>query len=196
MDLSALMGTLLSGASVQGMSQKTGASQNEVASVLSAALPQLLSGANQQSLNANTAESFAQALASHAKSDTTDLSAFLGGVDMDDGAKIVAHLLGAGNTETEKKKVAKASGVSSAKTGLILAAAAPLLMSLIGKQTASAQQKNTAVSTSSLMGSLLGNADVGSLAAALLGASGNSKSKKDDGLDLGDVANLLGKLLK
>ncbi len=171
MDLTSLMGTLLSGASMQGMGQAAGASTNEVASVLSAALPQLLNGANQQSLNAATATGFNNALATHAQQDTTNVASFFNGIDMNDGAKIVAHLLGAQQAPAQTQQFAQTSGVSAAKTGAILAAAAPLLMSLLGQQTAAAQQQTPTATTSSLMGGLLGSADIGTLAASLLGAN-------------------------
>ena len=151
MDLNALMGTLLSGDTIANMSQKTGASSQEVQNVLASALPALLNGAQAQ---ANSA-------------DTADLTSFVQNIDMDDGAKIVGHLLG--NQQTEITQTAsQRAGLSSGSTGLILAAAAPLLMSLLGKQT-SGNQNNNAMGIGSLLGSMLGGADTTSLIGSLLG---------------------------
>ena len=185
MDISSLMSTLLSDESVKSFSKKSGASDAMVESVLEAALPMLLKGAGEQASNKNTAESFAGALMQHAKNDTSDLSAFLNGVDVEDGAKIIAHLLG-GETDDKKNAVAKKAGVSANSTATILAMAAPLLMSLLGQQT---QQEDEKEEVGGLMGSLLGGVDVGDLAKLLLG-------KKKEGLDLGSMAGLLGNLLK
>ena len=96
MDITSLIGTLLSSDSITGVSKTTKASSNDVQSILAAALPALLSGAQAQAEDKNTAASFTKALATHGKKDTSDLSSFLGKVDMDDGSKIINHLLGKG----------------------------------------------------------------------------------------------------
>ncbi|MBQ8632565.1 MAG: DUF937 domain-containing protein, partial [Lachnospiraceae bacterium] len=91
MDLSKIAGSLLSSDSLKGLSNLTGASSSDVTSVLTSALPSLLSGATEQAKNESTAASFAGALAQHAKDDTSDLTSFLGNVDLADGAKIIGH---------------------------------------------------------------------------------------------------------
>lgn len=184
MDLNALMGTLLSDETISGVGAKTGASANEVRGVLGSALPLLLNGANAQAADASTAAGFSGALQQHAQSDTSVLSSFLGGVDLDDGAKIVAHLLG-GNTASQTQTLAQQSGVSEAKTGNILSAAAPLLMSLLGQQ---AGADNSSANVAGLMGSLLGSGDMAGLMGSLLGGSSAQGSS-------GKKTGLLGKLL-
>lgn len=185
MDISSLMTTLLSDESVQSVGKKTGVSNDMVESVLENALPMLLKGAKEQANGKETAESFAGALLQHAKTDTSDLGAFMDGVDLEDGAKIIAHLLGA-ETADKKKTVAKKAGASAASTDTILSMAGPLLMSLLGQQ---AEQEEEKEDVGGLMGSLLQGVDIGDLAKLLLG-------KKKEGLGLGDIASLLGKLLK
>ena len=60
MDLtSILLQSMLNDSSVKSLSKKTGASKDEVSSVLTAALPLLLKGAGQQAEDEETAESFA-----------------------------------------------------------------------------------------------------------------------------------------
>ena len=166
MDLNALMSTLLSEESINGVGEKAGASSEQVRGVLGSALPLLLNGANAQANDESTASGFAGALQQHAQSDTSNLSSFLGGVDLSDGAKIVAHLLGA-NTAAQTQSVAQQNNVNSATTGNILATAAPLLMSLIGQQSGS--EANSGLGVSGIMGSLLGSGDMGSLLGGLLG---------------------------
>ncbi len=133
MDLTALMSTMLSEESIAQMGQKAGASTDEVKSVLLSALPSMLSGLQNQADGADTVAGFAGALDSHAQVDTSDITAFLSGVDLEDGNKIVGHLLGAEQKATTKA-AAKKAGISAASSGNILSAAAPLLMSLIGQQ--------------------------------------------------------------
>lgn len=225
MDISSIMTTLLSSDSVKNLSKKTGSSQKDVTNVLTSALPLLLDGANGQAKDESTAESFVKALAKHGDNDTSDIAGFLGNVDMEDGAKIIGHLLGAG-TESTTKKVSKASGASSDSTAQIMSAAAPLLMSLLGQETK--QERDNGDIIADVIGSVIKNVDVGSLVMGMLGGDNDSKtttkkstSKKtttkktttkkstakkstakkkaadsDDGIDIGDVADLLTKLLK
>ena len=82
MDLSKLAGSLLSSDSIKGLSSLTGTSNTDIKNVLSSALPSLLSGATEQAKNESTAESFANALAQHAKDDTSNTSTFLKNVDL------------------------------------------------------------------------------------------------------------------
>ena len=175
MDLTKLASTLLSSDSISGLSNLTGTSNNDIKNVLSSALPSLLSGATEQAKNENTAESFANALAQHAKDDTSNLSNFLGKVDMADGAKIISHLLGSGKEETVQK-AAKAAGVSQNKTSDILSAVAPMLLSLLGQQADEDDDKESGVS--GLMGALLDNVDVGSLLSGLISTDTSDKDDK------------------
>ena len=194
MDMNSLLGTLLSSDSVSGVSKATKADNNEVASVLNAALPMLLKGAKKQSEDKDTAESFATALLSHGKKDTSNLSSFLKNVDLDDGSKIIGHLLG--KDDDSVKKIAKSSGVSTKKTSDILSAAAPLLMSLLGQE--SAAKKSDSNVALELAGALLKNVDVGDLIGDLLGGDNKKKksSKKKDN-DAGEIiGDILGALLK
>ena len=186
MDISSIMTALLSDESVQSLGKKSGASDEMVENILESALPMLLNGAKEQATNKKTAESFAGALMEHAKHDTSDLGAFMDGVDLEDGGKIIAHLLGV-ETADKKEAVSQKSGADIKTTATVLAMAAPLLMSLLGKETAVEEEP---ANVGGLMGSLLNGVDVGDVASLLLG------KKKKEGLDLGSIAGLLTKLLK
>ncbi|MBR4157818.1 MAG: DUF937 domain-containing protein [Oscillospiraceae bacterium] len=133
MDLNALLGTMLSEDSISQMSKKTGTTNEEVKSVLLSALPAMLEGVQGQASGDDTVAGFAGALDSHALDDTGDIAAFLSGVDVKDGKKIVGHLLGDGKDATTKA-AAKKAGISASASGNILGTAAPLLMSLLGQQ--------------------------------------------------------------
>ena len=177
MDFKKLAGTLLSSDSINGLSNATGASAKDVTSVLSAALPTLLNGAKDQANGKDTTESFVNALSQHAQSDTKDLGKFLGNVDMKDGGKIIAHLLGAGKNDT-LSTIASQSGVSQNKTNDILSALAPLLMSLLGQQT-QAEESNSPIE--GLFGSLLDNVDMGNVLTGLLGGSSTEEETTTNG---------------
>jgi len=170
MDLNALMSAMLSEESIENLGAKADASPEEVRGVLGNALPLLLGGASAQATNQETASGFVGALQQHAQDDASNVGSFLGNVDMGDGAKIIAHLLGA-NTASQTQAVAQQSGVSQAKTGSILAAVAPLLLTLLGQQAASGSnsQQNNALGIGGLMGSLMGSGNMTSLLGGLLG---------------------------
>ena len=201
MDIKKLTSTLLSEESVKGLSKATGVSNKDVKSILTEALPSLLDGANSQAKGKSTSKSFATALSDHAKSDTSNLTSFLGNIDLADGAKIISHLLGS-DQKSITNAVSKSTGVSKSNTSDVLAAIAPLLMSLLGQQA----DEDKGSDVGSLIGTLLENVDVVEL---LTGTSNKKTTKKstkkttkkkaasssDSGLGsiIGDV---LGKLLK
>lgn len=177
MDFQKLASTLLSSDSIKGLSNATGASAKDVTSVLTNALPALLNGAKDQANDKDTTEGFVNALSQHAQDDTKDLSKFLGNVDMKDGGKIIAHLLGAGKNDT-LSTIANQSGVSQNKTNDILSALAPLLMSLLGQQT-QAEESNSPIG--GLFGSLLDNVNMGNVLLGLLGGSSNEEETTANG---------------
>ena len=205
MDISKLAGVLLSSDSINGLSNLSGVSGKDVNSVLSAALPALLNGANDQAKGKDTTESFANALAQHAKSDTKDVTGFLVNVDLAYGAQIIAHLLGAKKDDVTDS-VAEETGVSNDKTAMILSAVGPLLMSLLGQQADEDDNKNAGVEA--LLGALLENVDLvelltGTSSSDESGKKGSKKkgskkkaAKKEETSALGDIMNGLFKLLK
>ncbi len=195
MDLTKLTKTLLSSDSIDELSKLTGASGSDVTNVLANALPTLLDGAKDQAKGKSTSKGFASALSDHAKDNTKDLSSFFGNVDLKDGAKIITHLLGSGK-DNVVKQVAKNTGVSKSKTGNILSAVAPLLLSLLGQQADEDDDKDSGVGN--LIGSLLGNADVGSLLTGLLtdnSATGKKKKTTKKKASSNGGANLISNLL-
>lgn len=191
MDISSLLGTVMSANGTSGISEAAGVSNDQTRSVLTAALPALLSGALNQSSNSSTASGFASALTQHAASNTNDLGAFLSNVDMKDGEKIVNHLLGS-DSDAIIAQIAGNSGVKKSDVKKVLAAAAPLLMSLLGKEVNSQQQSSSSAGVASIMGSLLGgggNSTAGLLTSLLGGGSSSNSSG-------GGLGSLLTGLLK
>ena len=189
MDMNSLISTLMSSDSLDGISQVTHTSSEDTRSVLSAALPLLLSGAQAQSQNANTAASFGNALFSHGQQNTSNVSSFLQGVDLIDGGKIIGHLLGLNNNNA-LSMISQQTGVNSQKTGNILAAVAPLLMSLLGQQLGS----NNANASPSLLTSnatnMMQGLDMTSLLTGLLGGTQQAKPQQKPSL----LGSLLGGL--
>ncbi len=194
MDLTSLMKTMLSSDSIAQMSKKTGTSTDEVKSVLLSALPAMLSGVQGQANNQETVAGFAGALDSHAKDDTSDISAFLSHVDIKDGEKIVGHLLGGDKAATTKAAATKA-GLSNAATGKILGAAAPLLMSLLGQQFTQAAQAQPQSQNVQPLGSQQAAPSGIGLLAGLLGGGQQPSAAQQSAPQASGLGGLLGSLL-
>ena len=159
MDLTSMMSALLSDNSINSVTGKTGLNKGQVASVMAAALPMLLNGANGQASNPETTESFHEAVTQHAERDPEE-------VDLAEGEKIVEHLLGDEEADAEKA-IARKTGLSKAQVALILAAVAPMIMKMLGKQSSG----NNAASTASLLSALLGGGSNSSASTALMTAA-------------------------
>lgn len=195
MDMNSLIGTLMSADSIQSVGKTTKTDSAAVQNVLTAALPMLLNGAKEQSQGQDTAESFANALMSHGKKDTSNLSSFMGNVDLQDGNKILGHLLGSNNTQ-QVNAIAQQAGVSSTETRSILSAAAPLLMTLLGQQAGGSQGGGASgLITAALAAALLKNVDMGNLLGGLLGG-GNAAPVNNTNSNNGGILGILGSLLK
>ena len=192
MDITSLLGTVTSADSTDGISKAAGVSNDQTRGVLSAALPLLLGGALSQSSGSGTASGFANALTQHAADNTSNVGAF-----MQDGDKIVDHLLGENKTSVIAQ-IAKKTGVKQADVKKVLAAAAPLLMSILGKEVGSQQQSNSSLGVAGIMSSLLGGGGSGTanLLTGLLGG-GQQQSQQNSGANNnGGLASLLMGLLK
>ncbi len=113
-------------------SETSGASNDQVKQALSNALPTLVQSMQKNVATKSGEEALAKALSDHAKDDTSNISSFLKNVDIEDGTKILGHILG-DNKKSVEKGVAK-SQLTSSQTSTILATAAPLLLSLPGNE--------------------------------------------------------------
>lgn len=183
MDITSLLGTLTDSDSLSGLAKTADVSADSARSILGSALPSLLSGALAQSKNSDTAAGFANALSQHAASDTSSISSFLNGVDLADGGKIIAHLLGANSASTISAAAAQ-SGATAEQTSTVLSAVAPLLMSLLGQQTSSQQASGAGIG--GIMSALMGGSDVSGILSGLMG--GGASAAQDTLADLTDTA--------
>ena len=192
MDASSILTTLLGSSSVSNIGKLCDTDSGTVSTVLAQALPALLKGADKQASDKASAKGFASALAEHAGVSTANLGTFMKNVDLDDGAKIIKHLLGSSAASTTKS-IAKTAGTSAGTVSAILAAAAPLLMSLLGK---TAGNNISGDALSSLIGGVMKNVNVGDVLGGLLGASGAKTQGTAKNSGASGTAKLAGSLLK
>ena len=199
-DLISLLGGL-SGAkeSVSALSGKSAASEDQVTQALMQALPSMLGKMQTNAQTKEGADSLLKALDQHDLTDA-DIVKLIKTADMDDGIKILNHIYGdEKKTEEVQKEVAAKAGIDTKKVAMIMAAAAPAVLTMLAKTNKKAN--NTAsVSNSDGLADLLGGVmslagggsskgglDVGSILGSVLGGG----SKKNDGLDVGDILGAL-----
>jgi hypothetical protein len=140
---------------VSGVSGQTGQSADKTGNLLTMAMPVLMQAMRRNASTPQGAEGLLGALnGKHDGSILDNLGGlFSGGVDqnvMDDGGKILGHVLG-GSQQNVTNALSAKSGIDAGSVADILKVAAPILMGVLGKQ-----QKQQQVSNSSGLEGLLG----------------------------------------
>ena len=197
--------------SLNSLGSSLEASPSQVKDATEALVPALLGSMSKNAQSENGLQSLFSALSDHQDDDVSDINGFLGGLDLDDAAKMVGHILGNNNSKLQSK-VAKETGMSATDVGSLTTMLAPLIMGLLGNQ----KKKQSGFDMGSLVGMLGGAGDITSLLGNLLGsnkpapkktAAGQSKtstnkkvtsvksSKKESNDLLDSVTDLLGNLL-
>jgi hypothetical protein len=139
---------------ISSIGNQAGTSESETSSVLTSALPTLV---NAMQNNAATEEGAGGLLGAllggkHDGGLLDNLGSMLGGggIDTEDGGKILGHVLG-GEQSNIESNLSQSTGVSSDKIGMILKLAAPILMAYLANKA-----KNNNVQNGTDLGGLLG----------------------------------------
>lgn len=143
---------------VSGVADQTNQPQNKTHDVLTMAMPVLMAAMQRNAASPEGAQGLLSALNSqHDGSILNNLSGlFGGGVNdsvLNDGSKILGHVLGNKQSNVEKAIGAK-SGMDAASVAQILKVAAPILMGMLGNQ-AKQQNVNSPGGLEGLLGGLL-----------------------------------------
>jgi hypothetical protein len=170
-DVTSLMEAAIKSGALGQVSNMLGVDEKSAESAMEVVMPMLLKGMQGQAQNKETQYGFMQALLDHSKDDTDDLQKAVKNVDTVDGAKIVKHLLGAGQEEAAAK-AKKKTGLDTKTILKIMAILAPILMSKMGKTAKTETAKAGSDDMFSIVGGLL------------------------DGVDAGDVIKIVSKLMK
>ena len=171
MDMNDVMKIMQSSGALGQVAEMLGVDEKAANNAIDTVVPLLLKGMQGQLKNKDTKDSFLQALNDHSKDDTDDLKKAVKNADTVDGAKIVKHLLGAGQEEAAAK-AKKKSGLDTKTILKIMAILAPILMSKMGKTAKTETAKSGSDDMVSIVGGLL------------------------DGVDAGDVIKIVSKLIK
>ena len=199
---------------ISGVAGSTGQDTNKTSSVLTMALPVLMKAMQRNATTPQGTESLKSALNKHDGGILDNLGdLFNGGVNSDvlqDGGKILGHVLGSKQQGVEKV-IGQKAGMDTSAVADILKTAAPILMGLLGKQSRQ-ENINNAGDLNGLLGGLLGgnsaqkeqsfleqilDADgdgsiVDDVAGMILGNAGNSQ-QKSGGLLGGLLGGVFGK---
>ena len=175
---------------VSGVAGQTKQPENKTQDVLTMALPVLMQAMKRNASTPQGAEGLLGALNSkHDGSILENLGGlFSGGVDsnvLDDGGKILGHVLG-GKQKNVENALSQKSGIDAGSVAQILKVAAPILMGVLGNQ-AKQQNVNSQGGLEGLLGGLLkGNSPQNeqSFLESILDADG-------DGSVLDDVADMV-----
>ncbi len=143
---------------ISGVAGSTGQDSSKTGSVLTMALPVLMKAMQRNAATPEGAEGLMGALNKHDGGILDNLGGlFGGGVDngvVNDGSKILGHVLG-NRQQGVEQVIGQKAGMDSGAVGSILKTAAPLLMGLLGKQTRQNNVSN-ASGLSGLLGGMLG----------------------------------------
>ena len=187
-----LTSALTSGAALEALSAKTGLSQKQLKLIIAIAIPLLLRKMTSNASSQNGASSLLGALTQHQSK--KEIPEQLENADVEDGAKIVGHILG-DEQEDLVREVAAQADVDPKDVNIVLGNISPTIMNGLSAATesASAQQSSgvdlsDGLDLSDVMG-LLGGAASQGAAAAPSQSSGDSPVQ-----NLGGAGGLLGSL--
>ena len=161
--LQLLLGSLMSNESVNATSKKTGVSSGGISKLLMMAVPLLLTYMTKNASKKEGATSLLSALTQHTSTQTVSQQIKNG--DSTDGAKIIAHILGS-DQKSVISNLAKETGLSSKEVNAVLNSIAPALLNSLSTATTATAAKPK--------------------------PKQENKVDLSDGIDLSDIAGLLG----
>lgn len=116
----------------QQAAQKTGLNEGVAAQLMPMAMAALMGGLKKNSAQPNGADALANALDRHDGSLLNDLGKLGQDSTIADGQKILGHILGGKQAQTERA-LAKSAGVDQGQIGQLLAMAAPMVLASLGR---------------------------------------------------------------
>ena len=116
----------------QQAAQKTGLNEGLTAQLMPMAMAALMGGLKKNASQPNGADALANALDRHDGSLLGNLSQLGQDSTLADGQKILGHILGGKQSQTERA-LAKTAGVDQGQVGQLLAMAAPMVLASLGR---------------------------------------------------------------
>lgn len=178
MDITKLLLQSLGNGGLEQLGQQVGLDKSQTNSAVGAMIPTLLSALARNSATPEGASGLLGALdRDHDGGILEDVAGFLGNSESMNGNGILKHVLGNERQQVEQG-IAGKLGVNAGSIAKLLPIVAPMVMAYLGKERRSTANTNlnSADGLSDLLGSLAGN------------------SRQNDGLDIGDILNVVGAL--
>ena len=199
--LSVLLKALTSDDSLAALIKKTGLSSKQLKKLIPLAIPVLIKFLTKNASSAEGAQSLLGALTQHTSKKS--MAEQLGEADMEDGGKIVAHILGEDSGKAINS-LAVQSGLSDDEVSKALGGMAPALLSSLSSATGAAAKKvdlSDGLDLSELMILLGGQSSAsssGGLFGSLLGGvlGGKPKEETDSSLNGTALLGILSSLMK
>ena len=173
------------------LSKTANAEPSQIQKAVSLGVPALLESLVRNAKTEEGALSLAKALDSHKDDKVDDIEGFLKNVDMEDGSKILGHILG-GNKQKVQKNLAAQTGLQDNQVQDILKQLAPLLLGSLGKQKASKNVGSDGLQNM-LAGVLAGQASKNN---GIMDSVTKLLDADDDGSIVDDVGKMLGGFFK
>ena len=173
------------------LSKTANADPSQIQKAVSLGVPALLESLGRNAKTEEGALSLAKALDSHKDDKVDDIEGFLKNVDMEDGSKILGHILG-GNKQKVQKNLAAQTGLQDNQVQDILKQLAPLLLGSLGKQKASKNVGSDGLQNM-LAGVLAGQASKNN---GIMDSVTKLLDADDDGSIVDDVGKMLGGFFK
>ncbi|MBR2667730.1 MAG: DUF937 domain-containing protein [Oscillospiraceae bacterium] len=200
--LNLLMNSMTTDSSVNSLTQKTGASSDQMSQLIQLALPLLMKAMTKNASSPAGAQSLLGALNQHTNTNT--MAQQMAAADVVDGGKIIGHILGDSSGDVMGQLAAQ-TGMNQDQVFQALGTMAPAMMSGLSAATGSAAQRNAAPDPMELMRMFGGQMPaqnqqpVGGGAAgmlgALLGAAGGG-SQNQGSFDGSELLGVLTALMK
>ena len=171
--LETLLGSMTSGTSVAALAGKVGASDDQIAKLIKAALPMLIAKLTKNASTQDGAASLLSALSQH--TDTKAMATMFSDADEEDGGKILGHVLG-NDTASVVKTLADETGMDAAQVEKSLGSVAPALLSSLSAAADKAKgvDLSDGLDCSDLAGVLSSESDKEGLLGGLLGGLGGN----------------------
>lgn len=186
MDILDLLSQLKSNTALDYISNATGVSAQNVGKVVELGLPTLLQAMGNNTKTESGALSLSNAL------DTHHAETQVEGINSNDGANILRHILGTKRSGVESG-IASSVGIEPTQVRGILSYVAPLLMSFLGQQKQS--QNLDATGIASMLPALLGTLGKGGSDTIMAQVTSLLDSNKDGNI-MDDVSKFFGGLFK
>lgn len=167
------------------ISQTVKAEPAQVKEVAELGLPTLLGAMGRNSDSEEGALSLFKALEQHQEDPVDDVAGFLDKIDLQDGSKILQHVLG-GKSGRVEQTLSQKTGLANNQVSQIMAQLAPILLGVLGQQKK--KQNLNPADPSQLLGGMLKGGSGG----GMMDMVSNLLDADNDG----DIKDDVGKLLK